>query len=85
MATTGDRLVSSWLITQKVGAFIEAEVVGRLKRVATSNLDGEGSTVKGFGNPPGKSHDVLMRRARDFDFVQHESPTLTRKPASSIS
>jgi len=70
-------MVFSWFNTQKVDAFIDAEVADLVKRVPPAKLEGAGAVVKKAENQLAKSHDLLLRHARDF--VQREKPNLYQK------
>jgi hypothetical protein len=70
-------MVFSWFNTQKVDAFIDAEVVDLVKRVPPTRLEGNGPAVKKAQDQLARSHDVLLRNARDF--VRREKPNLYQK------
>lgn len=70
-------MVFSWFNTQKVDAFIDAEVADIIKRVPSAKLEGSGAAVKKAEEQLAKSHDQLLRHARDF--VQREKPNLYQK------
>ena len=70
-------MVFSWFNTQKVDAFIDAEVADIIKRAPPAKLEGSGAAVKKAEEQLAKSHDQLLRHARDF--VQREKPNLYQK------
>ncbi len=70
-------MVFSWFNTRKVDAFIDAEVADMVKRVPPARLEGDGAGAKKAREQLEKSHDQLLRRARDF--VQREKPNLYQK------
>jgi hypothetical protein len=70
-------MVFSWFNTQKVDAFIDAEVSDLVKRVPPAKLDGGSATAKKAADQLAKSHDLLLRHSRDF--VQREKPNLYQK------
>jgi len=70
-------MVFSWFNTQKVDAFIDAEVADLVKRVPPAKLEGDGAAAKKATDQLAKSHDLLLRHARDF--VQREKPNLYQK------
>ncbi len=70
-------MVFFWFNTQKVDAFIDAEVANLVKRVPPARLEGEGGAAKTAADRLAKSHDLLLRHARDF--VQRERPNLYQK------
>jgi len=70
-------MVFSWFNTQKVDAFIDAEVADLLKRVPPAKLAGDGGAAKKAAEQLARSHDLLLRHARDF--VQREKPNLYQK------
>ena len=70
-------MVFSWFNTQKVDAFIDAEVADMLKRVPPARLEGSGAAARKAEDQLAKSHDVLLRHARDF--VRREKPNLYQK------
>jgi hypothetical protein len=70
-------MVFSWFNTQKVDAFIDVEVAGLVKRVPPAKLEGGGAGAKKAQEQLEKSHDQLLRHARDF--VQREKPNLYQK------
>ena len=69
-------MVFSWFNTQKVDAFIDAEIADLVKRVPPARLEG-GAAAKKAEDQLAKSHDTLLRHARDF--VQREKPNLYQK------
>jgi len=73
----GYSMVFSWFNTQKVDAFIDAEVADLLKRVPPARLVGEGGGAKKAAEQLARSHDLLLRHARDF--VQRDKPNLYQK------
>ena len=70
-------MVFSWFNTRKVDAFIDAEVAEMVRRVPPARLEGDGAGAKKAREQLEKSHDLLLRRARDF--VQTERPNLYQK------
>lgn len=70
-------MVFSWFNTRKVDAFIDAEVAELVRRVPPARLDGEGPAVKKAQDQLERSHDLLLRNARDY--VQREKPNLFQK------
>jgi len=70
-------MVFSWFNTSKVDAFVDAEVADLVKRVPPARLEGAGAGVKKAEEQLARSHDLLLRRARDF--VQREKPNLYQK------
>jgi hypothetical protein len=70
-------MVFSWFNTQKVDAFIDAEIADLIKRVPPARLEGGGASVKKADDQLARSHDLLLRHARDF--VQREKPNLYQK------
>ena len=70
-------MVFSWFNTQKVDAFIDAEVADLVKRVPPAKLEGDGGGAKKATEQLARSHDLLLRHARDF--VQREKPNLYQK------
>ena len=70
-------MVFSWFNTQKVDAFIDAEVAALVKRVPPAKLEGDGAAAKKAAEQLAKSHDDLLRRAQQF--VQREKPNLYQK------
>jgi hypothetical protein len=70
-------MVFSWFNTQKVDAFIDAEIADLIKRVPPAKLEGDGAAAKKAAEQLGKLHDTLLRNARDF--VQREKPNLYQK------
>jgi hypothetical protein len=70
-------MVFSWFNTQKVDAFIDAEVADLLKRVPPAKLEGGNAAAKKAEEQLAKSHDLLLRHSRDF--VQREKPNLYQK------
>ena len=70
-------MVFSWFNTQKVDAFIDAEVADLVRRVPPAKLEGEGGGAKKATEQLAKSHDLLLRHAKDF--VQREKPNLYQK------
>ena len=67
----------SWFNTQKVDAFIDAEVADLVKRIPPARLESGGAAAKKAEDQLAKSHDLLLRHARDF--VQREKPNLYQK------
>ena len=70
-------MVLSWFNTQKVDSFIDAEIADLVKRSPPATLEGGGATTKKASDQLAKSHDLLLRHARDF--VQREKPNLYQK------
>jgi hypothetical protein len=70
-------MVFSWFNTQKVDAFIDAEVADLVRRVPPARLEGDGGGAKKATEQLAKSHDLLLRHAKDF--VQRERPNLYQK------
>ena len=70
-------MVFSWFNTQKVDAFIDAEVADLVRRVPPARLAGIGNGAKKAAEQLARSHDLLLRHARDF--VQREKPNLYQK------
>ena len=70
-------MVFSWFNTHKVDAFIDAEIADLTKRVPPARLEGGGASAKKADDQLAKSHDLLLRHARDF--VQREKPNLYQK------
>ena len=70
-------MVFSWFNTQKVDAFVDAEVADLVKRVPPAKLEGAGAAAKKAADQLAKSHDVTLRHA--LDFVQREKPNLYQK------
>ena len=70
-------MVFSWFNTQKVDTFIDAEVADLLKRVPPARLEGGSAAARKAEDQLARSHDVLLRHARDF--VQRERPNLYQK------
>ena len=70
-------MVFSWFNTRKVDAFIDAEIADLIKRVPPASLEGGGPSAKKTEDQLAKSHDLLLRHARDF--VQREKPNLYQK------
>ncbi len=70
-------MVFSWFNTQKVDAFIDAEVADLVKRVPPAKLEGTGAATTKAKDQLAKSHDQLLRHAQAF--VQREKPNLYQK------
>ena len=70
-------MVFSWFNTQKVDAFIDAEVADLVERVPPTALDGQGAGAKKAADQLAKQHDLLLRRSQAF--VQREKPNLYQK------
>lgn len=70
-------MVFSWFDTRKVDAFVDAEIAGLAKRAPPAGLEGGGTSTKKTEDQLAKSHDLLLRHARDF--VQREKPNLYQK------
>jgi hypothetical protein len=71
-------MVFSWFNTQKVDAFIDAEIADLVKRVPPARLEGGGGAAgKKTEDQLARSHDLLLRHATDF--VRREKPNLYQK------
>jgi hypothetical protein len=70
-------MVFSWFNTREVDTFIDAEVADLIKRVPPAKLEGGGALAKKMAGQLAKSHDLLLRHARDF--VRREKPNLFQK------
>ena len=70
-------MIFSWFNTQKVDAFIDAKVADLIKRVPPAKLVGDNASAKKAAEQLAKSHDLLLRDARDF--VRKEKPNLFQK------
>ena len=70
-------MVFSWFNTQKVDAFIDAEVADLVRRVPPAKLEGDGGGAKKATEQLAKSHDLILRHAQAF--VQREKPNLYQK------
>jgi hypothetical protein len=70
-------MVFSWFNTREVDTFVDAEVADLVKRVPPARLEGGGAGAKKAREQLEKSHDLLLRHARDF--VQREKPNLYQK------
>ena len=70
-------MVFSWFNTQKVDAFIDLKIADLVKRVPPAKLEGDGAAAKKAAEQLAKSHDALLRDARDF--VRKEKPNLFQK------
>ena len=70
-------MVFSWFNTHKVDSFIDAEIADLVKRVPPARLDDGSPAAKKAADQLAKSHDLLLRHARDF--VQREKPNLYQK------
>ncbi len=70
-------MVFSWFNTSKVDAFVDAEVADLVKRVPPSRLEGDGAGAKKAQEQLAKSHDLLLRHAKDF--VARDKPNLFQK------
>jgi hypothetical protein len=70
-------MVFSWFNTSKVDAFVDAEVADLVKRIPPAKLEGAGAGAKKAEEQLARSHDLLLRRAKDF--VQREKPNLFQK------
>jgi hypothetical protein len=70
-------MVFSWFNTQEVDAFIDAEVADLVRRVPPATLEGDGPAAKKAEDQLARSHDVLLRHARDF--VRRGKPNLYQK------
>ena len=70
-------MVFSWFNTQKVDAFVDAEVAEILRRVPPARLEGSSVDAKKARTQLEKTHDLMLRNARDF--VQQHRPNLFQK------
>ena len=70
-------MVFSWFNTHKVDSFIDAEIADLVQRVPPARLDGGSPAAKKAADQLARSHDLLLRHARDF--VQREKPNLYQK------
>ncbi len=70
-------MVFSWFNTSKVDKFVDAEVADLIKRVPPAKLEGSGAAARKAGEQLARSHDLLLRHARDF--VRSEKPNLYQK------
>jgi hypothetical protein len=70
-------MVFSWFNTRAVDTFIDAEVADLVKRIPPDKLEAGGASGKKAEDQLAKSHDLLLRHARDF--VQREKPNLYQK------
>lgn len=70
-------MLFSWFNTQKVDAFIDAEIADMIKRVPPARLQAGGTTARKAEEQLAKVHDVLLRSASKF--VQREKPNLYQK------
>ena len=70
-------MVFSWFNTSKVDAFVDAEVADLVKRIPPAKLEGAGAGAKKAQDQLAKSHDLLLRHAKDF--VQRDKPNLYQK------
>ena len=70
-------MVFSWFNTSKVDSFVDGEVAELVKRIPPAKLEGSGAGVKKAQEQLAKSHDLMLRRAKDF--VQREKPNLYQK------
>ncbi len=70
-------MVFSWFNTSKVDTFVDAEVADLVMRVPPARLEGSGAAVRKAEEQLAKTHDLLLRRVRDF--VQREKPNLYQK------
>jgi hypothetical protein len=70
-------MIFSWFNTSTVDAFVDAEVADLVRRVPPTRLESGGTSAKRAEEQLAKSHDVLLRNARDF--VQRAKPNLYQK------
>lgn len=70
-------MVFSWFNTDKVDAFVDAEVAEIVRRVPPARLEGSSVDAKKARTQLEKTHDLMLRNARDF--VQRERPNLFQK------
>ena len=70
-------MVFSWFNTSKVDAFIDEQVAMLVRRVPPAKLEGGDAAATKAVEQLEKSHDLLLRNARDF--VQREKPNLYQK------
>ena len=70
-------MVFSWFNTRAVDTFVDAEVAELVKRAPPGKLDGAEATARKTQEQLARSHDLLLRHARDF--VQRERPNLYQK------
>lgn len=70
-------MVFSWFNTQKVDAFVDAEVAEILRRAPPARLAGDSTDAKKARAQLEKAHDQMLRNARDF--VQQQRPNLFQK------
>lgn len=70
-------MVFSWFNTDKVDAFVDAEVAELLRRAPPARLAGDPAAAKKAQAALDKAHDLMLRNARDF--VQQQRPNLYQK------
>ena len=70
-------MVFSWFSTDKVDAFVDAEVAELLRRVPPARLEGDAAGAQKARAALEKTHDLMLRNARDF--VQKQRPNLYQK------
>jgi len=70
-------MVFSWFDTSKVDSFVDAEVADLVKRVPPARLEDRVAGPNKAEEQLAKSHDLLLRHAKDF--VQREKPNLYQK------
>jgi hypothetical protein len=70
-------MVFSWFNTHKIDAFVDLEIADLVRRVPPARLEGGGAAGKKADDQLARSHDLLLRHARDF--VQRERPNLYQK------
>ena len=70
-------MVFAWFNTQKVDAWVDAEVADLIRRVPPGKLEGSGVGVKKTLDQLAKAHDQFLRRSQQF--VQREKPNLYQK------
>jgi hypothetical protein len=67
----------SWFNTSKIDAFVDAEVADLVKRAPPARLQGEGAIANKAKEQLARSHDLLLRHAKDF--VARDKPNLFQK------
>ena len=70
-------MVFAWFNTQKVDAWVDAEVADLIRRVPPAKLENSGAGAKKAEQQLAKAHDQLLRRSQEF--VQREKPNLYQK------
>lgn len=69
-------MVFSWFSTDKIDAFVDAEVKELLRRAPPGKLDDPSSAKKAQAALE-KAHDLMLRKTQDF--VQQQRPNLYQK------